>query len=77
MEPGTKRISQLITEFRWVHIGLGLIGNLSFFIGSICFLYDGLIMEVGVWLFIVGALGMLIGSLGEAVVEYERRRLNI
>lgn len=41
MNAGTKRVSQLITEFRWVHTGLGLIGNLSFFVGSVCFLYEG------------------------------------
>ncbi|MEX1080754.1 MAG: YrhK family protein [Halofilum sp. (in: g-proteobacteria)] len=76
-EQHTKRVGQLITEFRWVHTGLGLIGNLSFFVGSICFLWDGLVKDVGVWLFIVGAFGMLLGSLGEAVVKYERHRLNI
>lgn len=57
--PTTRRISRLISDFRWVHTGLGLI------------------KEFGVWLFIVGSFGMLIGSLGEAVVRYERHRLNI
>lgn len=73
----TRRISRLISDFRWVHTGLGLVGNLSFFVGSVCFLYTDLIKEVGVWLFIIGSFGMLIGSLGEAVVRYERHRLNI
>lgn len=75
--PATRRIGRLISDFRWVHTGLGLIGNLSFFVGSVCFLYQGLIKDIGVWLFIIGSFGMLIGSLGEAVARYERHRLNI
>lgn len=27
----------------------------------------------GVWLFIIGATGMLIGSIGSGIVKYERR----
>lgn len=79
----TQHISRLISDFRWIHRGLGLIGNFSFFVGSVCFLYQALlgfglvIGELGVWLFIIGSFGMLIGSLGEAMVRYERHRLNV
>lgn len=73
----TNRISRFVTDFPWIHTGLGLLGNFSFFVGSICFLWSGLIQEVGVWLFIVGSAGMLIGSLGDAFVKYERHKLNI
>lgn len=70
-------VRRLINEFRWVHTFLGLIGNTSFFIGSIFFLYPASLERVGVWLFIAGSLGMMIGSAGEAVVRYERSELGI
>lgn len=73
----TKRISHFIAEFRWIHTGLGLIGNLSFFVGSILFLYKGLLQEIGVWLFIIGACGMLIGAVGSAIAGYERHKLDL
>ncbi len=72
----TKAISQRITEFRWIHTGIGLFGNLSFFVGSIWFLWEST-KAAGIWAFIVGSFGMLIGSVGEAVVKYERHRLSI
>lgn len=67
--PTTRGIGRLISDFRWVHPGLGLIGNLSFFVGGVSFLYPGLIEEVGVWLFIIGSFGMLIGSLGQWAMQ--------
>lgn len=73
----TAQIRTMISDFRWVHTGLGLIGNTSFFIGSIFFLWDGALQKAGVWLFIAGALGMMLGSIGEAIVKYERHELNI
>lgn len=69
-------IRRLINDFRWVHIGLGLVGNTSFFAGSILFLWEST-MLVGVWLFIAGSFGMMIGSMGEAVVKYERGHLGM
>lgn len=56
-------------EFAWIHVGLGLIGNLSFAVGSVLFLFEPL-KTVGIWLFIVGSFGMLIGSIGNAIVKY-------
>lgn len=56
-------------EFEWIHVGLGLLGNLSFLIGSVLFLFDGM-MTAGTWFFVVGAFGMLVGSVGSAVVKY-------
>lgn len=76
MATDAKRISRLITEFRWVHTAIGLFGNLSFFVGSIWFLWEST-KTAGIWAFIVGACGMLVGSVGEAIVKYERHRLNI
>lgn len=69
-----RMVSRLLHDFEWVHLGIGILGNLAFFIGSILFLWRSL-QTAGTWLFIVGAGGMLIGSLGSAAVKLERRRL--
>ncbi len=53
-----------------IHTGLGLAGNVAFVIGSVFFLFESL-KTAGVWLFIVGSAGMLIGSIGRAIVETE------
>lgn len=67
-----KVMRAVIRDYQYIHISLGLIGNAAFFVGSVFFLYDSL-MTTGTWLFIFGSFGMLIGSIGEAVVKYERR----
>ncbi|PQA85771.1 hypothetical protein CW354_21810 [Marinicaulis flavus] len=68
-------IKTLVQDFGWIHLSLGLVGNLAFFIGSIFFLpalepYK----TAGVWLFIAGSFGMLIGAAGQLLVSlYEDR----
>ncbi len=63
-------IKTLVQDYGWIHLSLGLFGNLAFFVGSILFLPS---LEpwktLGVWLFIVGAFFMLIGSLGRLLVD--------
>ncbi len=61
-----------VKDYEWVHIGIGLFGNLLFFVGSVFFIWS-LLEPAGVWLFIIGSFAMLIGSLGEAVIRWERR----
>lgn len=56
--------------FHWVHTWLGLVGNIAFLVGSVFFLFESLKLA-GIWLFIVGALGMLLGSIGDAVARVE------
>lgn len=58
-------------RFEWIHVGLGLLGNSSFFVGSLFFLSEDT-HDLGVWLFIVGSFGMLSGSVGSAVVKVKR-----
>jgi len=76
-EPITEKrtlIGTLVRDYRWIHVTLGIIGNTSFFVGSIFFLYKSMQIPA-IWLFIAGSLGMLIGSVGEAIVIFEERRI--
>lgn len=63
-------IKILVQDYGWIHLGLGLFGNAAFFVGSIMFLppFEPY-RTVGVWLFIVGAFFMMIGSLGRLLVD--------
>ncbi len=56
-----------------IHTGIGLVGNASFFIGSVFFFWDTL-KVAGVCLFVLGSLFMLVGSAGDTIVKYETRR---
>ncbi|WP_375282733.1 YrhK family protein [Marinicauda pacifica] len=61
----------LIHEYGWIHTGIGVLGNTAFFAGSLFFLPAlEAYKTVGVWLFIVGALFMLIGAAGNMAVKY-------
>lgn len=55
----------LLRDYEWIHLGLGLTGNLMFFVGSVLFLpaFEPW-KTLGVWLFVVGSLLMLVGSAG-------------
>lgn len=70
--PGTvrARLVAWLEEFHWIHTSLGLVGNVCFFVGSVFFLWEATKLA-GVWLFIVGSLGMLLGSIGDKVVQLE------
>lgn len=37
--PWHKVVREFMTEFEWIHIGLGLLGNVSFLVGSVFFLW--------------------------------------
>jgi len=68
-------LRRVSTEFRWLHQAIGVVGGLTFFLGSVLFLYDGVLQRVAVWLFIVGSAGMLVGNVGNALITYERHEL--
>lgn len=61
-------LERFVANYEWIHTGLGLIGNLAFLVGSVLFLWEST-EQTGVWLFIFGAAGMLIGSVGRAIVD--------
>jgi len=68
--PHLMPLRRIAGNYPWIHTGLGLIGNAAFFVGSIFFLFAGLRIP-GTWLFILGSLGMLIDTLGEALLRLE------
>lgn len=64
-------IRTLVRDYGWIHTGIGTFGNLTFFVGSILFLPTFEQWKTtGVWLFIIGAFLMLIGSIGDLLVKY-------
>ncbi|MDD7936580.1 YrhK family protein [Actinomycetospora straminea] len=68
-----RRISRTAHDVPWVHLAIGLVGNLAFVVGSLFFLSPAL-TRAGTWLFVVASWGLLIGVLGEIMVRYETRR---
>lgn len=71
-----KRLIELcVRDYVWIHTAIGLLGNICFVIGSLLFLNQD--KHVGTLFFIAGSSGMLIGSVGNAVVmavEHRWRR---
>lgn len=65
-------LRRFVTDFEWIHDIVGNFGNLCFLVGSVLFLWEDL-QTAGVWLFIFGSAGMMVGSLGAALVRWERR----
>jgi hypothetical protein len=72
-EEGWSLFSAFLRDYQWIHIGLGLFGNTSFVVGSVFFLWESL-KEPAIWLFIAGSAGMLLGSIGSAIVKYEEEK---
>jgi hypothetical protein len=64
-----------IREFPAVHLAIGVVGNVIFFVGSVLFIWH-VTEVVAIWLFIIGSFGMMLGAVGQAVYSYERHRLN-
>ncbi|MBP0614691.1 YrhK family protein [Jiella mangrovi] len=68
-------IQALVRDYAWIHLAIGLFGNFCFVVGSVMFfkMFDAY-YTLGVWLFLVGSLGMFLGSLGELAKSiYEKR----
>jgi hypothetical protein len=76
MNMNVERFRRLATDFQWIHQGIGVLGGMTFFVGSILFLYHGAVQTAGLWLFIVGSAGMMVGNIGNALLNYERHKLN-
>lgn len=68
------RVREFLRAFPQLHLGIGLVGNVAFVVGSVLFLIESLKTEA-TWLFIVGSTGLLVRSLGQALARHERSRL--
>lgn len=63
---------RFVRTYPWVHLTLGLLGNVLFVAGSVSLLLEA--RPAGTWLFLCGSIGMLIGRLGELFrLELDRR----
>lgn len=69
----SSRVTELVRNFPWLHLGLGLVGNMLFLVGSIMFFFPG-VKTAAIWGFVLGSAGMLIGSIGELLVRVDKRR---
>lgn len=61
-------VRTLARRFEWIHTLLGILGNLGFAVGSLLFLSEAT-KPIGVWFFVVGSIGMLIGAVGAALLK--------
>lgn len=66
-------VREFVYQFPLIHPTVGMLGNTTFALGSVLFFFPSL-QRPALWLFIVGSFGMLLGSLGEAFVRYERHK---
>ncbi|MEU3240935.1 YrhK family protein [Streptomyces anthocyanicus] len=62
----------LLQDFPFIHLIIGGFGNTAFLVGSVCFLFPSL-ERIALWLFVLGSLGMFVGSLGEVFVRHARK----
>ncbi len=66
-------IGSALSAFPWVHLALGIFGNALFLTGSVLFFWHT-VKTLAIWLFVIGSLGMLLGSVGELLVRIDKRR---
>lgn len=71
LERFPKTLNSFLLTFPWIHMAIGLAGNVFFVIGSVLFLLN---MSAAVF-FVLGSVGMLIGSAGYLLVEIKTRGL--
>ncbi|MFC6724397.1 YrhK family protein [Halobium palmae] len=62
-------LSVFVQEYEWIHLSLGILGNVLFFVGSVLFLFDS-VTRLDIYTFIVGSFLMLVGAVGKALVRY-------
>lgn len=67
-------IRLIIDDYGWIHLAIGLAGNVFFFAGSILFLpvFEEL-QPFPIWLFVLGSGLMLIGAVGRLLVSLHEK----
>lgn len=61
-------LKEFFDEYEWIHLTLGLIGNVLFLCGSVLFLLNS--EFIGIRAFIVGSSLMMVDSLGSILVKH-------
>lgn len=71
----TLKTKTIVRDYGWLHLAVGLLGNILFFVGSILFLpaFEP-IRTTGVWLFILRSGLMILGALGQLLVKLREAR---
>lgn len=72
--PKHRWVGAVLREFPWLHLGVGLFGSAMFVVGSVLF-FSKSVMTLAIWMFVIGSLGMLLGSAGEHPARIENHRL--
>ena len=67
-------IRGFVAENFWIHTIVGIIGNSSFFVGSILLLSSSA-RYTAIWLFVFGSAGMLLGDIGDGLAHWEQRHV--
>ena len=67
----TNALRELVREYEWIHLTLGMLGNLFFFVDSVLFLFET-VKVLDVWAFVVGSLLMLVRSVGNVLAREVR-----
>jgi hypothetical protein len=66
-------LGAFVFRFPLVHLGIGIAGNALFLVGTVLFITGN--PDIGVWFFLAGSIGMLVGSVGEGLRALGKRRL--
>lgn len=61
-------LQKFVRKYSWIHLGLGLTGNILFVIGSSLMLAERT-RQLAIWFFLAGSIGMLLGRLGEGIAR--------
>ena len=61
-------VSACIHKYAWIHLSIGIVGNIIFATGTILFMKQS---DLAGWFFLVGSLGMLLNSLGALLAKTE------
>lgn len=68
-------LEMVVTDYQFIHLGIGIVGNALFVVGSVLFFprFESLV-TVAVWFFVVGSSLMLCGAIGEVAKRYYESR---
>ena len=71
--PERHALAAFVRRYPQAHLGIGLLGNALFILGSLLFMTKH--QDLGTWFFLAGSTGMFLGTLGELLSRLGKRRL--